>query len=148
MHCAAGVAILLLWGDRTVPDLKYPCPICGYYSFNEPPGSYGGCRFCGWEDDSTQLLYPMWATGANEISLYEYQQCWLAGKDAHFAGCHSDDRPTETDVQDPGWRPFDPARDKFLVHDDSNDEWQSSQLEISNQGLYWWRDDYWLRPSD
>src|SRR5436190_23116503 len=46
----------------------YPCPVCGYLVFDEPPGSYAICPICFWEDDAIQLGFPLMGGGANSIS--------------------------------------------------------------------------------
>ncbi|MGC1273246.1 MAG: CPCC family cysteine-rich protein [Planctomycetaceae bacterium] len=52
----------------------YPCPACGFLTFDEPPGSYDICPVCGWEDGAVQLRYPALRGGANAESLWESQQ--------------------------------------------------------------------------
>ena len=52
----------------------HPCPACGFVVFAQPPGSYDICPICGWEDDEVQLRYPTMRGGANDESLYEWQQ--------------------------------------------------------------------------
>jgi hypothetical protein len=51
----------------------FTCPACGFFTFDEPPGSYDICRICGWEDDHVQLRFPLLQGGANGQSLMEYQ---------------------------------------------------------------------------
>lgn len=49
---------------------SYPCPVCGYLVFDEPPGSYAVCPVCNWEDDALQLEYATTlAGGANAYTL-------------------------------------------------------------------------------
>ena len=52
---------------------QFPCPACGFLTFEESPGSYSICRICGWEDDHVQLAYPSMRGGANGESLCEAQ---------------------------------------------------------------------------
>ena len=48
----------------------FPCPCCGYRTLNEqPPGTFGICPVCYWEDDPVQYADPDLAGGANEVSL-------------------------------------------------------------------------------
>jgi hypothetical protein len=54
--------------------MEYPCPACGFVTFDEPPGSYNLCAVCDWEDDGVQLRFPSMRGGANSESLFEYQQ--------------------------------------------------------------------------
>lgn len=56
---------------------RYPCPVCGYLSFVEPPGSFDICGVCFWEDDVVQLKNPYLHTGANRMSLIEAQKNFL-----------------------------------------------------------------------
>ncbi|MBI5625457.1 MAG: hypothetical protein HY924_16890 [Elusimicrobia bacterium] len=76
----------------------YPCPACGFEVFDAPPGSYGICPVCGWEDDDVQLRFPTMQGGANKECLVEYQQETLRSfplakkEHKHFR-------------RDPGWRP-------------------------------------------
>lgn len=76
--------------------IEFPCPVCGHDSFGEPPGSFGICSVCGWEDDPSQIRHPRMRGGANTGSIHDYQQesnTW---------------RITETDARDPAWRPLHP----------------------------------------
>lgn len=50
--------------------IKYPCPVCGYYTFSEqPPGTYFICDVCFWEDDPIQYEDHDYKGGANKESL-------------------------------------------------------------------------------
>ncbi len=52
--------------------MKYQCPCCGYYTFeNEPDGNYDICPVCFWEDDPFQAQDPEMTGGANGVSLNE-----------------------------------------------------------------------------
>lgn len=55
-------------------EYSYPCPACGFLSFDEPPGSYAICDLYGWEDDHVQLVHPRMRGGANGESLVEWQR--------------------------------------------------------------------------
>jgi len=49
---------------------KYSCPCCGYLTLDEkPPGTYGICPVCFWEDDPVQFDDHDYAGGANVESL-------------------------------------------------------------------------------
>lgn len=80
----------------------FPCPACGFLVFDEPPGSYGICPVCGWEDDHVQLRHPLMGGGANSGSLYEQQQKNLKTLPVTEAA-HGEY------VRDPGWRPLTKA---------------------------------------
>ena len=50
--------------------MKYKCPCCGYYTFEEEPnGNYEICPVCFWEDDPKQAKDEMLENGANPVSL-------------------------------------------------------------------------------
>ena len=53
--------------------MNYTCPVCGYKTFKEPPGSYDTCVLCGWEDDLSQLRFPE-TKGANNVTLIDAQK--------------------------------------------------------------------------
>lgn len=56
-------------GSKESP-LRYPCPCCGYLTFDEEPcGTYEICPVCYWEDDIAQNKDPDYDGGANGISL-------------------------------------------------------------------------------
>ncbi|HEP9402485.1 hydrolase, partial [Pseudomonas aeruginosa] len=39
--------------------MRYPCPCCGYLTFDEEPcGTYEICPVCYWEDDIAQNKDP------------------------------------------------------------------------------------------
>lgn len=55
--------------------MKYKCPCCGCYTFdNKPDGSYDICQVCFWEDDPIQLEDPTFEGGANKVSLIQAQK--------------------------------------------------------------------------
>lgn len=49
---------------------RFACPCCGYLTLSEePPGTYGVCPVCAWEDDAAQSADPGLEGGANAASL-------------------------------------------------------------------------------
>jgi len=53
------------------------CACCGLQTL--PVGSiFEICHFCGWQDDGLQKDDPTFAGGANELSLNEYREKWVA----------------------------------------------------------------------
>lgn len=51
-------------------DHRYPCPCCGFFTLSQPPpGTYGLCPVCYWEDDLVQFENPDYEGGANAESL-------------------------------------------------------------------------------
>ena len=86
--------------------------------FSEPPGSYGICSICRWEDDPVQLSRPGFAGGANKDSLWDHQQEILQD--------HPPEQMSfERYVRLPAWRPlqrndlvvqFDPWAETFKYY--------------------------------
>ena len=55
--------------------MKYECPCCGFYTFDEQPnGTYTICPVCFWEDDPIQLKNPLYTGGANIVSLVQARE--------------------------------------------------------------------------
>jgi len=97
---------------RRAADIDYPCVCCGYLTMGEPPGRYGICDICFWEDDAIQLRYPF-VGGANHVSLIEAQQNFI-----EFGACERRSikhvrAPKRNERRDPAWRPIDLDRDGF-----------------------------------
>lgn len=95
----------------------YPCPVCGYLVFDEPPGSYTICPICFWEDDIVQIGFPLMAGGANRLSLHEAQQEFVRNGACEFRLIGHVRTANDSDKRDPTWRPFDPTRDLYLRWD-------------------------------
>jgi len=66
--------------------IAYPCPCCGYLVFGDLPGSYGICPICFWEDDLSQLRFPM-TGGANHVTLVDGQRNFIGAP--RFGGSNS-----------------------------------------------------------
>ena len=114
----------------------YPCPCCGHFVFDEPPGSYDICPICFWEDDLAQLRLPR-TTGANHVSLIEGQANFAA-----FGVCEqrfdANVRPPRSDeVRDPQWRPLDPRRDDIEMSVPGREYGDSYPPDRTD--LYYWR---------
>ncbi|HIS53232.1 MAG TPA: hydrolase [Candidatus Onthomonas avicola] len=63
--------------------MKYKCPCCGFYTFEQRPcGNYGICPVCFWEDDPIQLKNKNYEGGANTVSLLQARRNFL-----HFGAC-------------------------------------------------------------
>ena len=115
----------------------YTCPVCGYLTFAEPPGSYDVCKVCGWEDDALQLEFPTTLDGgANTTTLFDAQAAY--GKAlTRLSRKHPGIQPPFE--RDPSWRPIDPQRDRFP-------EWDAQQSERAphaDDRLYYWRETFW-----
>ena len=122
----------------------YPCPCCGHFGFDEPPGSYEICPVCFWEDDALQLEFATTlAGGANKPSLLQAQRNY-----AVLAACEERLRPyvrapQEDEPRDPSWRPVDPERDIFEDFEAA----ERPRAPTNDESLYYWRSAFWRRPS-
>lgn len=66
--------------------LKYKCPCCGYYTFEEKPGAtWDICPVCFWEDDFFQFDDPDEDGWANGVSLNEARENFKK-----FGACRQD----------------------------------------------------------
>ncbi len=125
----------------------YPCPCCGYLTFEESSGSDEICPICFWQDDFVQLAFPDMAGGANKCSLIEGQRNF-----ASFGACENRlipnaRPPREHERRDTQWRPFDPQNDSHLQWESQEDRdlWQT--VKDGQICLYYWLQEYWLtRP--
>jgi len=57
----------------------FHCPCCGQATLGEI-GAYESCPVCLWEDDPVQSADPKYAGGANQLSLEEARQKYMASK--------------------------------------------------------------------
>jgi hypothetical protein len=123
---------------------KFPCPCCGHLVHDLEPGFHQTCPICGWEDDLSQLRFPLMPGSSNRVSLAEAQR--------NFADYGASERRNEGQTRPPvpgerldqGWRPIDPARDNIeeptrgTAYGDSY-PWPDTTV------LYYWRTTYWRR---
>lgn len=130
----------LATAQHRLVSLRNPCPCCGHLVFDEPPGSYGICPICFWEDDVVQLRWPDLGGGANKPSLIESQIAYEKHEVMEERFANHVRRPDATDVLDNGWRPLDRDRDNFEPLGEKTDEWPPDRSV-----LYWWRSTYWRR---
>jgi hypothetical protein len=125
----------------TSPNQFFPCPVCGYLTFDEPPGSYDICGVCGWEDDALQLEFATsLAGGANKSTLADAQLTFYRAADRLMRKKGIAALPPP---RDPAWRPIDPVRDRFPKWTDD----QAKCAPTKDETLYYWRDTYWNRGS-
>jgi hypothetical protein len=87
---------------------KFPCPCCGYKTFNEKPdGTYDICQVCFWEDDPIQLDDPEYEGGANTVSLRQAQKNFLKFGACAEAMIKNVLKPTEEESRDTNWKPLE-----------------------------------------
>lgn len=117
----------------------YPCPVCGYFTFVESPGSYDVCAVCSWEDDALQLEFATTLSGGgNALTLLEAQQQFA---DARDRLARKDPGSAMTRDRDASWRPIDLARDRFPDWGDQ----ACARAPATDETLYYWRPTFWNR---
>ena len=99
-------------------------------TFDEPPGSYNLCAVCDWEDDGVQLRFPLMRGGANDESLFEYQQKILKTLPSVVKAAKGYRR-------DDQWRPLRPAdcRDGEGMPQSGREYFDS--IDAEEPGYYW-----------
>jgi hypothetical protein len=112
---------------------KFPCPCCGHLVFDFQPGFHQLCPICGWEDDLTQLRFPLMPGSSNGVSLQDAQE--------NLGTTRS---PVEGEEVEPGWRPLDPAVDN-VEHPSRGVGYADSYPLADTTVLYYWRPTYWRR---
>jgi hypothetical protein len=125
----------------------YPCPCCGYLTFEDLPGSFEICPICFWEDDLVQLAFPDMAGGANKCSLIEGQRNFASFGAWERRLIANSRQPRSDEDRDARWRPLDPSSDHHLQWHSraDHDLWQT--VKDTRICLYYWLADYWLsRP--
>ncbi|KAI9144011.1 cysteine-rich CPCC-domain-containing protein [Paraphysoderma sedebokerense] len=115
--------------DHSVP--LFPCPACGYLTFETAPGSFDICPLCYWEDDIYQLLHPT-ESGANKVSLL------LAQKNFQKYGAVEPDmkqyvRASTSALKDPDWRLL--TEEDLTAIDKRSDKLKGTQDRM----VYYWR---------
>jgi hypothetical protein len=116
----------------------YPCPCCGRLVHEGSPGSSYICPVCLWEDDQLQLRWPLYAAGANKMSLVDAQLAYEAIGVSKSRLSGKERRPNIDESLDVDFRPIDLALDNFeetLVQD--------APWPEAGTLLYWWRPTFW-----
>ena len=124
---------------------EYPCPCCGFLTFDEPPGSYSICAICSWEDDISQLRFPTEGGGANKASLVRAQQEFIRINAPRDTSRIRQARMPHDVRRDSTWRPVDLNTDCPETPVAGKDYGDSYPLDRT--ALYYWRPTYWRRGS-
>jgi hypothetical protein len=112
---------------------KCTCPCCGFLAFDNPPGSYDICEYCGWEDDGVQLANPCSPGGANQVSLCDAQTAFRATT----PGADIDEWITMGAERDLNWRPLNNV-EKQLFRNAINRQGPWSQKAITQLADAYW----------
>jgi cysteine-rich CPCC protein len=122
---------------------SFPCPCCGHVTFSEPPGSYEICSICVWEDDISQLRFPLMGRGANGPSLLEAQRNFGAFGSSEYRLFEHCRPPTSDEPLDEGWRTMDVSADNPEIPTPGVD--YGGTYPTDPTALYYWRATYWRR---
>lgn len=121
-------------------DYGYPCPCCGYLTFNLPPGSDEICRNCGWQDDISQLRFVL-SDGANSASLVQAQEIFKANPN-RLQPLNRRDQQRKYE-RDPSWRMVNVDKDnaeRVMLEVEYGSTYPSDRT-----ALYYWRANYWRK---
>ncbi len=127
-----------------LPPAKFPCPCCGHLVHDREPGFHQTCPICGWEDDLTQLRFPLMPGSSNGVCLAEAQRNFSSYGASERRNQGQTREPVDGEPRDGDWRPIDPARDNVeepsrgIPYADSY-PWPDTTV------LYYWRSTYWRR---
>jgi hypothetical protein len=127
------------------PFAEYPCPCCGYLVFTLPPGMHGVCPICLWEDDLSQLRFPLMPGSANHVSLVAAQKNFATVGAAERRNASLARAPDSDDRREAEWRPLDPERDNIEEPRSGVD--YATSYPRDTTVLYYWRPTYWRRLS-
>ncbi len=111
----------------------YACPVCGFETFDESPGSYNICDVCGWEDDGVQLANPACGGGANSESLIEAQEKILKGYPTTIKETNIIHKKYKRNQK---WRPLTEAEKEKYRQQRASSYWMNIAV-ISEEEAYW-----------
>jgi hypothetical protein len=123
---------------------KFPCPCCGYLVFDYQPGFHQVCPICGWEDDLSQLRFPLMPGSSNMVSLEDAQRNFRAYGASERRNIGQTREPLEGETTDPGWRLLDVGSDN-VEHPVRGNPYGDSYPWPDTTVLYYWRSTYWRR---
>ncbi|AXL88363.1 hypothetical protein C4J65_08465 [Streptomyces sp. CB09001] len=119
---------------------RSPCPCCGHLVHEGPTGSSLVCPVCFWEDDVTQLRWPLLTGGANKFSLVDSQRAYMTVRASEERFTNKVREPAVDEPVDEGFRPIDLAVDRFEEVAVQDEPWPEDRSV-----LYWWRPTFWRR---
>jgi hypothetical protein len=112
--------------------------------FDLLPGHHQQCPICGWEDDLSQLRFPLMPGSSNLVSLQDAQRNFreFGAAARRLIGLTRD--PVEGEGVEPGWRPLDPKIDN-IEKPQRGTNYADSYPWPDTTVLYYWRPTYWRR---
>jgi hypothetical protein len=123
---------------------KFPCPCCGYLVFDHEPGFHQDCPICGWEDDLSQLRFPLMPGSSNTVSLHQAQRNFQSYGASERRNVGQTRDPVEGEAIERGWRMLDPEVDN-VEHPHRGRSYADSYPWPDTTVLYYWRSTYWRR---
>jgi len=123
---------------------KFPCPCCGHLVFDREPGFHQVCPICGWEDDISQLRFPLMPGAGNGVSLFEAQRNFQRYGASERKNLGSTRAALEEESVERGWRTLDLDRDNPERPVRGN-KYGDSYPWPDTTVLYYWRSTYWRR---
>jgi hypothetical protein len=123
---------------------KFPCPCCGYLVFDHLPGFHQDCPICGWQDDLSQLRFPLMPGSSNTVSLLEAQQNFLRYGASERRNVGKTRDPMDDEEVEQGWRVLNPEHDNIELPSRGN-SYGDSYPWPDTTVLYYWRSTYWRR---
>jgi hypothetical protein len=123
---------------------KYPCPCCGHLVHDHQPGFHQRCPICGWEDDLSQLRFPLMPGSSNQVSLQDAQRNYRDYGASERRTLGQTRHPVEGEAVEEGWRPLDPGVDN-VEHPSRGNSYGDSYPLGDTTVLYYWRPTYWRR---
>jgi len=105
--------------------------------FSGPPGTDETCPICAWQDDVSQLRFPMAGGGANEPSLIEAQRNFAAFGASTKALLSRVRAPSRHDHREGEWRPI--GRSDMLSFHHERAPTGASDYPSDYTDLYYWR---------
>lgn len=123
---------------------KFPCPCCGRLVHDREPGFHQVCPVCGWEDDLSQLRFPLMPGSSNVVCLQEGQRNFREYGACERRKLGATRAPVDGEGLEPGWRLIDPARDN-IEHPLRGSAYGDSYPWPDTTVLYYWRWTYWRR---
>lgn len=131
--------------ERSMYDsMKFPCPCCGHLVHDYEPGFHQVCPICGWEDDLSQLRFPLMPGSSNRVCLQEAQENFRAYGASERRNLGRTRDPVEGEEVERGWRPLDVDRDN-VEHPRRGIDYADSYPWPDTTVLYYWRSTYWRR---
>jgi hypothetical protein len=123
---------------------KFPCPCCGHVVFDFEPGFHQVCPICGWEDDLSQLRFPLMPGSSNVVSLYEAQRNFVSYGASERRNEGRTRAPVDGETVESGWRPLNLEQDN-PEHPSRGNRYGDSYPWPDTTVLYYWRSTYWRR---